>query len=557
MSDDSSSSASSRAAQQSRGPAGLFSGLRLISLCTLVSRVLGLIRDASMAAVFGNGPILDAFTVAFRIPNLARRLFGEGALSAAFLPIFVREVQEHSEQSAWKLASALFSVLAMGLCGVVLVAELGLCCVHWLLPVGDEATLLIGLTAVMLPYLLLICLAAQVSAVLHALEHFAWPALLPVLLNIVWIAAIWLLAPLFATKTAQVYAIAVCIVLAGVAQLVAPLPTLRRLGFVFDRAWRSAESRVVEIARSMLPIVIGLSITQLNTLLDSLIAWGLAQPTDGPQRMNWFGQPEFPFLAGTASALYFGQRLYQFPLGVFGIALGTVLYPRMSQHAGKGRLDQLCDDLSLGMRLVICIGLPASLGLVLLAEPLIVLLFQYREFDAADVQQTVAMTMAYGTAVWAYCGLLIIHRAFYAAGDRQTPLRVGLWAMALNLVLNMTLIWYLGGSGLATATAITAMVQVVIVAWLAQKRLGSIDWRPVRRTTLRVAVATAIMGLVCVVSRDWLGPAETISQRFVAVAVPFVASLGTFFLLARLLAIADIWLLFRRDVRSSGTDVEE
>ena len=409
-----------------------------------------------MAMLFGNGMVMDAFSVAFRVPNLSRRLFGEGALATAFLPVFIREMEQHDKTSAWKLASAVLTLLGVTLCGVVLLGEVLLWGISSLWDIGTEGRLLIGLTAVMLPYLILICLAAQVSAVLHAFNHFTWPALLPVLLNLVWIAAIWLLAPWWESTSSQVYMIAVCILVGGCLQLLAPLPTLFRLGFRYDSAWRSAQSKVTEIGKAMGPILIGLSVTQFNTIADSLIAWGFAQPEGGPLQMNLPGSPEYPVTAGTASALYFGQRMYQFPLGVFGVALGTVLFPLLSRHAERGRLDKLREDLSLGLRLVICIGLPASAGLVLLANPLTALLFQHGAFDAEDARQTANMISAYGTAVWAYCGLLIVHRGYYAVGDRKTPLYVGLAAVVLNLVLNLTLIWFLGGQGLAIATAVAA-----------------------------------------------------------------------------------------------------
>jgi len=522
----------------------MFSGLRIVSLCTLLSRVLGLIRDMCMAAWFGNGVEMDAFSVAFRIPNLARRLFGEGALTAAFLPVFVREMEQSGRTSAWKLASAVLTVLALLLGGLVLVAELTLWGISLIWETGSEAKLLIGLTAALLPYMILICLTAQLSAVLHALGHFTWPALVPVVLNVLWIGGIWLIVPLLPSKSGQIYAVAGCIVAAGCLQLATLLPILRKLGFCYDAAWRSARPKVLEIGRAMLPIVIGLSITQLNVLADSLMAWGFSRPENGPLRMSLPGHPEYPLQAGTASALYFGQRMYQFPLGVFGVALGTVLFPRLSRHAEHGRLDRLRDDLSLGLRLVICVGVPASLGLVLLAEPLTVLIFQHGAFDSEDARQTVGMISAYGIAVWAYCGLLIVHRGYYAVGDRRTPLRVGLITVAFNLILNFTLIWILGGRGLALSTALSAMLQVVAIAWFIQTQIGRLDWLRLRRTTIRATAATAVMGLVCLITRDYMGPDDRLTGRLLQVFVPLVASILTYFAMARLLSLNELWLLF-------------
>ena len=524
--------------------------MRTVSLLTLLSRILGLVRDVGMAALFGGGIVMDAFSVAFRVPNLARRLFGEGALTAAFLPTFIREMEQSGRRAAWQLASAVLGLLTLALCVLVLLGELSLWGLSLVWQGSAEADLLIGLTAVMLPYLILICLAAQISAILHALGHFTWPAMLPIVLNGVWISAIWWVAPRFESQTAQVYAVAVCILIAGFVQFAAPLPTLHRLGFRYERAWQAARAKVAEIGRIMLPVLVGLSITQLNVLSDSLIAWGFSRPESGPAAMPLPGSPQYPLEVGTASALYFGQRMYQFPLGVFGIALGTVLFPLLSRHAAAGRLDRLRDDLMLGLRLVVCVGLPASLGLVLLATPLTSLLFQYGAFDVEDARQTAAMTSAYGIAVWAYCGLLIVNRGYYAVGDQQTPLRVGLAMVLLNLVLNLTLIWYLGGPGLALGTAVCAMLQVAIVVWFIQQRIGPLDWPRLARTTFRAAVATGVMSLACWVTLhqlDPLTPGDRLTDRLLRVFVPLLASVLTYLAAAKLLRMDEIWLLFKRN----------
>jgi putative peptidoglycan lipid II flippase len=378
------------------------------------------------------------------------------------------------------------------------------------------------------------------------------------LLNVVWIGGIWCVAPLFESQTAQVYAICGSILFGGCLQLAVPWWKLRQFGYRRDPAWRDARQRVIEIGRTMLPVVLGLSVTQLNVLADSLIAWGFSQSAGGPGQMNLPGSPEYPLSTGTASALYFGQRMYQFPLGVFGVALGTVLFPLLSRHAERGRLDLLRNDLSLGMRLVIGIGLPASLGLVLMARPLTVLLFQHGQFDAADTVQTAEMISTYGIAVWAYCGLLIVHRGYYAAGDRQTPLRVGMFAVALNLVLNFTLIWPLGGRGLALGTALSSMAQVAAVTWLLQSRLGRFDWKRIRGTLLKAGFATCVMGAACYALLGLTSSVGGFRGQLLAVFVPLLTSVAIYFLIARLIGLDDVWLLFRRDTLTAdqGDDAE-
>jgi len=516
----------------------LFSGLRIVSLCTLLSRVLGLIRDMGMAALFGLSPIADHFVVAFSIPNLARRLFGEGALSASFLPVLTRELQKPDRENVWRLVSAVFALLTVSLTALVLVGELGI----WgLLKWGSGDTdihILLGLTAAMLPYLILICLAAQVSAVLHVLGHFTLPALVPVMLNLFWIATLWLIAPFFAPDAlSQAYAIAAAIVVAGSVQVAMQWPLLKKYGYHFRTDWSSAMPRVREIAWATLPVMLGMSTTLINTLADRLIAWGFARFLENP-----------PLQEGAAAALYYAQRLYQFPLGVFGVALGTVLFPLLARHAAQQRYDLLRHDLTLGLRLVVAVGFPASVGLVLLARPLATTLFEYGEFDAGDSARTAGLIAAYGCGVWAYCGQLILYRAYYALDDRTTPLRVGLASVAVNLALNLTLIWPLGGEGLAYATTISATLQVIVLTWMIQSRAGQVDGRRLWETVFKSGIATAVMSAACFVAMWVCGEAQGIPSRVLSVVIPVAVSVIVYYAAATLLGMNELKMLLRRKV---------
>jgi putative peptidoglycan lipid II flippase len=525
------------------------SSLWIVATSTFASRVLGMFRDTVTARLFGVSPVTDAFWLAFKVPNLTRRLFGEGALTAAFLPAFTRELARESgtvPRSAWQLASAVFTCLAAFLTGSVLIAEV----VVWFLSrafAGDAQTqLLLGLTAVMLPYTVLICLAAQVTAVLHAMGHFTWPALVPVVLNTCWIASVWLVDPWFEPdRVAQAYALAVCVVIAGVFQLALQWPTLTRLGFRLRGVARETWPAVGDIFRAMLPVVFGLSVEQINTLLDGLIAWGFSQPAVGPPAEMWSGVG-YPMRTGAVSALYFAERLYQFPLGVFGVALGTVLFPLFAKHAARGEYEHLRDDLSLGLRLVVAIGVPASAGLIVMALPLTRLLFEHGEFALHDSQRTATLITAYGSGVWAFCALPILYRGFYALGDRTAPVRIGLWAVLVDTILNLTLIWPLAERGLAWSTAVSAIGQAGCLVWLMQRRIGRLDWTRLTRTATRTLVATAIMAAACF-GAMWLFPYE--SERWpaiVAVIVPVAAGIASYVIAARVLGIDELsWLMSR------------
>ncbi|MCA9074232.1 MAG: murein biosynthesis integral membrane protein MurJ [Planctomycetaceae bacterium] len=520
------------------------SGFRVVSLFTLLSRVMGLARDMLMAGLFGAGPLMDSFSVAFRVPNVFRRMFGEGALTTAFLPVFVREFDRSGTDAANRLTTAVFVTMSSVLFGIVLSAELLLMGTYYFLPVGSEGRTLIALTAEMLPYAVLICLVAQLSAVLHSLQRFAWPAFAPVLLNIIWMVSASVVALLTDDPDRRIHVIAWSILAAGVIQLVTIGIATQKAGITFSPDWKEARPLVREVVRAMMPVLFVTWITQVNTVVDGLIAWGLAAPPDYvPGRDEGF---PWPLEAGTASALYFAQRMYQFPQGVFAIALGTVLFPLMSKHAERGEFSQVGRDLTYGMRLVVAIGVPASVGLALLSEPIAVLFFERGAFTAEDASLTARCIAAYGIGVWAYMGLTIIHRGFFALGDRQRPLSMGILAMALNTFLNLTLIWFLAATGLALSTAIAAMVQLFLTVAIYQRQNGLLDDRSIGATVIRTIAATALMGVACLMSMSWLPGDESLLSRVAALVVPIVVSIAAYAVGAKLVGLREPFDLLGR-----------
>ena len=541
---------------------GLFSGLRIVSLCTLLSRVLGLVREIAMAALFGNGRVLDAFTVAFAIPNLARALFGEGALSTAFLPLLVREQDQHGREAANRLTSAVFVWAAIGLTALVAVSEVLLVGTLWLAPLSCKWRLWLTLTAFMLPYLPLVCLTAQIGAVLNAAGRFAWPALLPVLFNVCSLAAIWWVQRQDMAAETQALWLAGFVVLTGVVQLVAPWPQLLRSGFRFDLRWAEAQDRIRELLRVMLPIILGLSITQLNTLCDRLIALGFSRPevVKHEPQVSWdCDRPDLdhepvavsntwrPLEAGTASALNQGQRLYQFPLGLLGVALGTVIFPLLTRHAERGDMQRLRDDLSLGLRLVFVIGFPASAGLWLLADQLSVVIFLRGNFTAANARQTADMIACYGVGVWAFCGSLIVQRGYYAIGDRRTPLKIGLWVMLINLALNLSLIWVIGARGLALSTSLCGILQFGLCLLFIQDRVGRLPWWSLASNAGRAFVGTAAMTAIAWwVLRQFSEQAVNSSGRLLQLGATVLAALVSYAVLTWILRLDEFWMLLRR-----------
>lgn len=495
--------------------------LRWVSLCTILSRVLGLVRDSVMASRFGNGVLLDAFTVAFRIPNLARALLGEGALATAFLPLYLRMREEQGREAANRLAVAVLITLVGALLMLLAVAEIVLISAgfwaHW----SAEADLLRQLLIWLMPYVVLICVAAQLGALLNAERQFLIPALVPSVLNLVWLGGLWSITGWWDAES-QLFAMSGAILLGGVFQVALPLWAAYRQGLRFDAAWRTMWPMVVLMMGQMAPVVGGLMVTQVNVLADSLIAWGFAAPPTGDST-------GYPLTAGTASALYFGQRLYQFPLGVFGVALGTVLFPLLAEHAQSRQFDRLRDDFSLGLRYVAAIGIPASVGLMLMAGPLASLCFEYGAFSAEDARTTAGMIAAYGSGVWSYSGLLIIHRGFYSLGDRITPLKIGLLSVGLNITLSLTLIWVFGGVALAATTSLVSMLQCLLAGEMIRRKIGGWDQRAIARAIAAATLASLLMGLAGGLLLWSLSEWTGWQGRLARVGLPCVVAVAVYF----------------------------
>jgi len=521
-------------------PSRPLAGLLRVSGLTLISRVFGLVRDAAMAAAFGNGPVLDAFTVAFRLPNVTRRLFGEAAFSTAFLPIFVQELHEGGRDAGWKLATAILVVTAAAVTALTFIAETILLA-WWSVESSPETSLLLGLVAILFPYQIFLCVAAQAAAVLHAYGRFTLPAVLPIVGNVVWLAVLAATLNFIASDVLRIYAVSAGVVLAGATQFVLTLPALRWLGFRFWWDWPAAKPRVRQVALAVLPVLAGLSVTELNSLADGFFAWLLTPPADAASA----NPLRYPLETGSAAALYLGQRLYQFPLGVFGVALGTVLFPQLARHAAAGRTAALREDLTLGLKLAFAIGLPASAGLALTARPLVDSLFRYGQFDAGDAAQTASAIAGYSIGVWAYIALLIINRGFYAVGDRMTPLKAGMISTMINIALSIALAWPFGTAGLAVGTSVAAVVQVAVSLFaLANHHLAPRAGRVVP-TVIKASIATLTMALACLALGELTWNDDPLG-RALSLAVPVAGGISVYLATARIVGLSEIWLLIPR-----------
>lgn len=482
----------------------------LVSALTFLSRITGLVRDAALAAVFGLGPVADAFSIGFLVPNLFRRLFGEGALSAAFIPHYT-DLLKNDRDAARSFATLCLTLLTVLLCGLTVVGEAAL----WLAlrheGWSDATRLALELTMVMLPYMPLICLVALIGGVLQVHERFGPPATAPVVLNLVMIAAtLW--AAWGGTETAGNGSASVArvvaggVVLAGVVQLIWQAVELLRVG---PLRFRFGGAGVREAFRGtmtmLLPMLVGLAVFQINAFMDSGIAFALSAKPDGPAGFTLFGRAvAFPMDAGAVAALQWAQRLYQFPLGVFGIAIATAIFPALAsaaatRHAAEPQAshgDEFGRILRQGLRLTVFIGLPASVGIIVLRLPLARVVYERGAFTFEDAQRVATILAGYSASIWAYSMTHVLTRGFYALKDSTTPLRVSLVMVGFNLVLNVVLIWPLGAAGLAWSTAISAVGQVALLLLAIRRRVP----RPIDGYVLsgwaRTAGLSVLMGAV-------------------------------------------------------------
>lgn len=474
---------------------------------TLLSRLGGLARDVIVGRVFGVTPVGSAFATAFAVPNMFRRLFGEGALSAAFIPAYA-DAQRQGRDHADALASLTVALLALVTTALTVVIELGLLAVLLLAPHDPERALSLKLIMVMLPFMPLICVVAILAGMLQAHNRFGPAASGPLILNalIVGVGAWCLLTGRLAGEGVA-YAFGVATVLSGVTQCWWFLRLLRP-HVSWTRAWGVASDRARTMLRKFVPVALGLGTLQLNAFVDMLIAmWPV-----------WVGPTllgrAYPLTEGSAVILSLVQRLYQFPLGVFGIAVAAAAFPLLARHAKEN--DHFVDTLRRAVRMSVYIGIPASAGLILVRHEAVGVMFGHGKtgWTPADLAKAAAVLAGFSAGVWAYSLNHVFTRTFYAKSDTMTPMRVALAMVGLNLVLNVTLIWRLQEAGLAWGTSIAAIVQCVVLGALARRMLGREGWSGGMldaasvRAAMKVVLATCGMSVCVWATLRWM-PAAT------------------------------------------------
>lgn len=427
-------------------PKGLLHSGLIFSFMTLVSRVMGLVRDVVIAIGFGSSATADAFFVAFKIPNFLRRLFAEGAFSQAFVPVLSEYESKGNRAGVKALVDHVFTRLSL-VTGVTTV--IGVVAAPWIVMIfapgfasePEKLALAGDLLRITFPYLFFITLTAFAGSILNTYHQFGGPAFTPVLLNLSLILCALFLAPLLDNP---VFALAWGVFIAGALQLVFQLPFLARIAMM-PKPVKGHHPGVKKILVLMVPALFGVSVGQINLLLDTVLASFLVH--------------------GSVSWLYYSDRLMELPLGIFGVGLATVILPSLSKRHAEASADEFKKTLSWALEMVLLIGVPALVALFVLAEPLLTVIFQYGAMSPSDVEQAAKSLRAYSFGLLAFMLIKVLASGYYARQDTKTPVKIGIVAMVANMAFNLMLVWHLAHAGLALATSLSAFVNAGLLYW--------------------------------------------------------------------------------------------
>jgi putative peptidoglycan lipid II flippase len=498
----------------------LFGRVSIVSGMTLLSRILGLMRDIVFARFFGASLVMDAFLVANRIPNMLRRFFGEGAFSAGFVPVMARYRERHSNADSQEFVDAVagtFGIILfmVTLIGVIAAPFLVLVVAPGFIGEGGDLELASMMLRFTFPYLFFVSLTAFAGGILNTYGRFGVPAFTPVLLNIVLIAAAVYLSPLLAEPG---MALAYAVLFAGICQLLFQLPFLAKIKLLPRPKWAPKHDGVRRSVKLMLPAIFGSSVAQINVLIGGIIASMLG--------------------VGSISYLYFSDRLMEFPLGLFGIALATVTLPYLSRLWSNDAHEQFSQTLDWSLKIALLIALPAAVGLFVLAEPLVITLFFGGIFDEHASQMTAWALRAYALGLVGFSAVKVLAPAFFAREDTRTPVRIGIISLVVNVILSVALAWYLVQAGyegphvgLAAATSVAAILNAILL-YRGLRQAGVIshssDWRSL---LVRMFVANvAMFGVLTLLGRSatWWFEAG-LANRAVLLAISVVAGATVYF----------------------------
>jgi putative peptidoglycan lipid II flippase len=517
-----------------------------VSLAVFASRIAGLFRESAFARMFGAGLVYDAFMLGFRIPNLTRDLFAEGALSSAFVPTFTDYLSRRSKEEAARLANLVATALIIvvgAICaiGIAFAPELVRLLAPGFVSVPGKFDLAVRMTRIMFPFLLLVALAAQAMGVLNACNRFGVPAMSSAFFNIGSLGFGILLGigmgPWLGITPIE--GMAWGVVAGGALQLAWQFPTLYKLGFRFKPALDWSDPGLSRILRLMVPAILGNAAVQINVMVNTNFASFVADPERG--------------LDGPVSWLSYGFRFMQLPLGLFGVAIGSATLPAISRSAAAGRMDDFRHTLADSMKAVFLLTVPSAVGLAILGESIIGAIYQGGQFQVYDTEQTARALSCYAVGLIGYAALKVLTPAFYALNDSRTPMLVSFGSIVVNYGVAYTMVHGAGirQNGLALATSGVAMFGFLVQFLLMRKRIHGIQGRSIAGEFLKIGAAAAVMAAMIALSthlmRGWLGISQLARLADLAVSVPI--GLAVYYTACKILGVAGIDMVLRSFTR--------
>jgi len=545
------------------------SSAKLIAICTLLSRITGLIREMLLAHSFGLRWVLDAFNYGFTIPNLFRRLLGEGAMAAVFVPTFTQVLEKEGRPAAWRLLARTLALLSLALVTIVIVLEAVILAIWYLAPGGDPGEqasrqLLLWLTALMLPFMLAICIVALFSAILNCLGSFVPAALAPVLLNIGMIVGIAWLGPWLrpGDKVGQATVVGWMVIISGFVQVAVLVPVLRRSGVRLGWSLHFRDPAVKRMLRLLAPVALGQGVLAVGVFLDAQVCVLLTHKAGTPETISWLGGAvRYPLEEGAWSAITVAQRLYQFPLGVLVISLGTAAMPSFARLAARKDWRAWSLEVRQSLRLAIFEGVLTGTMMFMLAAPIIRLLYQYDRFSAADTARASWVLTFFGFAMWSFCAQHIVLRGFYSFHDARTPLKISAAVLPLNLLLTLVLVWFptVREAAFAISSTITTGFAVIISLIIFERRtqVRLLD-RELGLALGKMAVAGAVCALTVYFTRpiaDGL-PVGQVTGRLINAFGPLTTGTAAFLAAAWVLRLPEVGLLLPKLRRRKAKAVQ-
>ncbi|HYB96189.1 MAG TPA: murein biosynthesis integral membrane protein MurJ [Vicinamibacterales bacterium] len=500
----------------------------VFGLATITSRILGLVREQVMAYYFGASDANDAFRVASRIPNLVRDLFAEGAMSAAFIPTFTRQLTQHGRERAFAVANSVINALllvtgAIVLLGVLFADPLVRIYASEFADVPGKIELTIFLARIAFPFLTLVAVAAVLMGMLNSLGHFFVPALSPAMFNVAGIAMMLALIPLAPSLGLQpITIVAIATLVGGVGQLAIQWPPLRREGFRYRPILDFRDEGLRRVLLLMGPGTIGMAATQINVFVNTVLATG-----EGTGAVSW---------------LDFAFRLMYLPIGLFGVSIATAATPAISRMVAQRNFSQIRRTLANALGLMLFLNLPASIGLIVLAQPIVAVIFEHGEFTAADTAATAAALQLYAIGLVGYSIVRIISPTFYALGRSRVPVIVSAASVVVNVVLNVALVRYMGYRGLALGTSLTAIINASVQLFLLRREIHGLEGARVATSFARVVIASLVMGAVTMAAHATMldvVPGDALAAQVVRLLITIAIALIVLVSAAQLLRIRE------------------